>query len=116
MNNKERFIKAIKDTKESHESIDDCLLCEVANKDTTLEDCIPCPLARDDGWVGCILAGMILDWPKDKKAKDRVGYYKRVVIKILEETPVKYFTEKGWRFNKLLHNYIEKQYNKIYGR
>ena len=113
--NKFRFIEAIKKTKTPEWSFGCCLLCPIAEK-TAVDDgnCIPCPLAREEGQSGCYHAGDILDCPRNKKEYDRVGYYKRTIIKMLEETPARYFTEKDWCYFRKVHEYIDKKYHKIF--
>lgn len=113
MNNKEKFIRAVKDTKKSSGIREDCLLCQIIGEDYITRNCTPCPLSDEEGESSCYNASLILDWSITEKQKNRVNYYKRVVIKILEETPARYFTRKDWLYFDKLHEYIDKIYNKI---
>ena len=113
MTNKERFIKAIKETKKSTGSYNDCKLCQIAGKFIEDVSCRPCPFSNEHEREDCNRVSQILEWPIDKKERDRLSYYKRTIIKMLEETPARYFTEKDWTHFKKLHEYIDKIYKKL---
>lgn len=121
MSNKERFIEAIRKTNRSAGRYEDCLLCQIVGKvrkptQPTIK-CAPCPLASPGEDEGCWSAIDILDWKNAegiKKANDKVGYYRRTIVKMLEQTPARYFTKDGWCYFRKLHEYIDKKHRKIF--
>jgi hypothetical protein len=113
MTNKERFIKTIKETKKSTGCYDDCKLCQMVGKINGNMSCKPCPLSSEYEREDCWNALSILEWPTNKKERDRLSYYKRTIIKMLEETPARCFTEESWCYFRKLHKYVDKVYEKI---
>ena len=110
MTNKEKFIKAVIETREPSNYIE-CKLCQIINKCISIGKCWPCPFSDLAGNEGCLKPVRIMNWLTNEK--DRKSYYKRKVIEILKETPARFFTEEGWTYHRKLNEYIDKVYNKI---
>ena len=99
MTNKERIIKAIKETNRCAAIFKHCRLCKVVGKANGYDNCKPCPLTDvGDFYKGCEEAAALLRMLIKDKRDDLIKKYKKIIVDELETFPPSQFTVKGWKY------------------